>query len=160
MTSFNLLELLRRAIHVQSERVRSSQPDISFIQAVLLNQLGMMFGPDNTRIEAVPITRALLETLCRKMACYTNFDAFGLPRDNGKSGQDNWADWIENESLRRLFYSIWILDCEYSCFWSGLGIVTIDCLQLPVPFHLKLWEASCQETWKKHQGMRELTYQE
>ncbi|RFN53979.1 hypothetical protein FIE12Z_1726 [Fusarium flagelliforme] len=116
---------------IQSERVRSSQPDISFLQAVLLNQLGMMFGPDDTRIEAVPITRALLETLCRKMACYTNFDAFSLPHDNEKSGQDNWADWIKKESLRRLFYSIWILDS---------------------PFHPKLWEASCQETWKKHQA--------
>ncbi|KAI1052656.1 hypothetical protein LB507_009793 [Fusarium sp. FIESC RH6] len=152
VTSINLLELLRRSIHVQSERVRSSQPDISFLQAVLLNQLGMMFGPDNTRIEAVPITRALLETLCRKMACCTNFDGFSLPHENEKSGEDNWADWINKESLGRLFYSIWILDCEYSCFWSGLGIVTIDCLQLPAPFHPKLWEASCQETWKKHRA--------
>ncbi|KAF4416155.1 hypothetical protein FACUT_12810 [Fusarium acutatum] len=153
MTSFNLLEFLRRAIHVQSERVRSSQPDISFVQAVLLNQLGMMFGPETARIEAVPITRALLETLCRKMACYTNFDAFCQPLDSEKSGEDNWADWIKKESLRRLFYSVWILDCEYNCFWPGLGIVTIDCLQLPAPFHHKLWEASCQETWKKHKTL-------
>ncbi|KAL2071345.1 hypothetical protein VTL71DRAFT_12580 [Oculimacula yallundae] len=153
IASFNLLEFLRRAIHVQSERVRSSQPDISFIQAVLLSQLGIMFAPETTLTEAVPTTRALLETLCRKMACYTNFDAFGQLSETGKSEQDNWADWIKKESLRRLFYSVWILDCQYSCFWSGLGIVTIDCLHLPAPFHPIIWEASCQETWKKHQNM-------
>ncbi|CCT74220.1 uncharacterized protein FFUJ_10263 [Fusarium fujikuroi IMI 58289] len=155
VASFNLVELLRRAIHVQSERVRSSQPDISFVQAVLLNQLGMMFGPETTRIEAVPVTRALLETLCRKTACYTNFDAFCQPLDSENSGEDNWADWIKKESLRRLFYSVWILDCEYNCFWSGLGIVTIDCLQLPAPLHPKLWEAPSQETWKKHKTLHE-----
>ncbi|SCO78495.1 uncharacterized protein FRV6_02708 [Fusarium oxysporum] len=123
------------------------------MQAVLLNQLGMMFAPETTLTEAVPTTRALLETLCRRMACYTNFDAFGRLLETEKSGQDNWADWIKKESLRRLFYSVWILDCQYSCFWSGLGIVTIDCLKLPAPFHPTLWEASCQETWKKHQDM-------
>ncbi|KAF5624793.1 uncharacterized protein FTJAE_10140 [Fusarium tjaetaba] len=154
MTSFDLLELLRRAIHVQSERVRSSQLDISFVQAVLLYQLGMMFGPETARIETVPITRALLETLCRKMACYTNFDAFCQPLDSEKSGEDNWAAWIKKESLHRLFYSVWILDCEYNCFWSGLGIATIDCLQLPAPFHPKLWEASCEEIWKKHKSVK------
>ncbi|KAI1694100.1 fungal zn(2)-Cys(6) binuclear cluster domain-containing protein [Ditylenchus destructor] len=93
MISYDLLELLRRAIHVQ---------------AVLLNQLGMMFGPETARIETVPTTRALLETLCRKMACYTDFNAFCQPLDSEKSGEDNWAAWIKKESLRRLFYSVWV----------------------------------------------------
>jgi len=83
-----------------------------------------MFGPDNTRIEAVPITRALLETLCRKMACYTNFDAFGLPRDNEKSGKDSWADWIKKESLRRLFYSIWV-SLSINSLFDGRGKLII-----------------------------------
>ncbi|EWG55843.1 hypothetical protein FVEG_17606 [Fusarium verticillioides 7600] len=153
IASFTLLEFLRRAIHVQSERLRTSQPEISFVQAVLLSHLGMMFAPETTLTEAVPTTRALLETLCRKMACQTNFDAFGRLLGTEKSGQENWVEWIKKESLQRLFYSVWILDCQYSCFWSGPGIVTIDCLQLPAPFHQTLWEASCEEAWKKHRNM-------
>jgi hypothetical protein len=83
-----------------------------------------MFGPETARIEAVPITRALLETLCRKMACYTNFDAFCQPLDSEKSGQDNWADWIKKESLRRLFYSVWVskLSSPPSKIWARLII--------------------------------------
>ncbi|RBR19814.1 hypothetical protein FVER53590_25109 [Fusarium verticillioides] len=138
---------------VDSERLRTSQPEISFVQAVLLSHLGMMFAPETTLTEAVPTTRALLETLCRKMACQTNFDAFGRLLGTEKSGQENWVEWIKKESLQRLFYSVWILDCQYSCFWSGPGIVTIDCLQLPAPFHQTLWEASCEEAWKKHRNM-------
>jgi hypothetical protein len=67
-----------------------------------------MFSPQMSFCEAVPTTMALIETLCRKMACYTNFDDFGQPLETENSDHDNWAEWIKKESLRRLFYSVWV----------------------------------------------------
>ncbi|KAJ9424393.1 hypothetical protein QL093DRAFT_2008211 [Fusarium oxysporum] len=149
-TIYDLQEFLRRAIHV--ERVRNLLPDVSLVQAALLNLLGIMFSPQMLLCEAVPTTMTLIETLCRKMACYTNFDEFGRPLETKSSGYDNWAEWIKKESLQRLFYSLWILDCQHSCFWAGPGIITLDCLQLPAPSHPSLWEASSQEAWLKNQN--------
>jgi hypothetical protein len=68
----------------------------------------MMFSPQMTFSEAVPTTMTLIEMLCQKMACYTNFDDFGRPLETENSGYDNWADWIKKESLRRLYYSVWV----------------------------------------------------
>lgn len=67
-----------------------------------------MFSPQMLLSEAVPTTMTLIETLCRKMACYTNFDEFGRPLETKNSGYDNWAEWIKKESLQRLFYSLWV----------------------------------------------------
>ncbi|KAF4342270.1 hypothetical protein FBEOM_3782 [Fusarium beomiforme] len=127
---YDLQEFLRRAIHVQVERVRNSLPDISLVQAALLSLLGIMFSPQMSFCEAVPTIMTLIETLCRKMACYTNFDDFGRPLETENSGHDDWAEWIKKESLRRLFYSVW----------------------LPAPSHPLLWEASSQEAWLKSQN--------
>ncbi|KAJ4223325.1 hypothetical protein NW759_005958 [Fusarium solani] len=132
-TFYDLHEFLRRAIHLRVERSRTSPPDIHVAQATVLNQVGMMYSGEMRLAEAVPTTMALLATLY-SAAHPTSMD---------------WEDWLREESKRRLFYFAWVLDCQYSCFWSAPAVIPIELLQLPMPSHESTWDASSREEWQE-----------
>ncbi|UPK97099.1 hypothetical protein LCI18_008034 [Fusarium solani-melongenae] len=149
-TFHDLHEFLRRAIHIKVERFRTSPPDIHLAQATILNQVGMMYSGEMRLAEAVPATMALLATLCKRISFYGKFSQFGVPLDSVvHSNSMHWEDWLREESKRRLFYFAWVLDCQYSCFWSAPAVIPIELLQLPMPSHESTWDASSREEWQE-----------
>ncbi|KAI8724268.1 hypothetical protein NCS52_00284500 [Fusarium sp. LHS14.1] len=149
-TFHDIHEFLRRAIHLTVECSRTSPPDIHIAQATVLNQVGMMYSGEMRLAEAVPTAMALLATLCKRISFYAKFSEFGVPLDSASHPNTaDWEGWLRKEGKRRLFHFAWVLDCQYSCFWSAPVVMPIELLQLPMPSHESAWDASSKEEWQE-----------
>ncbi|RSL41204.1 hypothetical protein CEP53_012901 [Fusarium sp. AF-6] len=121
---YDLHEFLRRAVHLEVERARTSPPDIHIAQATVLNQVGMMFSGDMRLAETVPTTMALLATICKRIFFYAKFSEFGTPVDSAAHPAFmDWEGWLQEESKRRLFYFAWVLDSPDALCRNCLGCI-------------------------------------
>lgn len=103
-----LQEFLRRAIKFTTERDYSLTYQPWFVQAALLNQIGMQYSGDMRLIECAQIDRSLIATLCRKVDCFNESPDDPNDRSAEQPLQDIWMAWVRKESMRRLAYLAWV----------------------------------------------------
>lgn len=99
-------EFLKRALVVQFE---NSEMSIPLAQALVLSQIGMMYyggcGLRQITCTRVGNLQRVIDLFQTRSA--TQADDF-VTSQMGQTDEERWLIWIEDETLRRLCYSIWV----------------------------------------------------
>lgn len=140
--AYPLQEFARRAILVEKDTYNTGTKPIWFIQAMLLNCIGLYHGVDS---QAKEYSFGSLNDLVR----------FAHQESLLSSGQLNrtlslsWRDWIDLEIRRRTGYLIWIVDSTLAYTATNFRpLFNLQDAQAPLPSHESLWDATSEEDWK------------
>ncbi|KAH6962775.1 hypothetical protein DER45DRAFT_582476 [Fusarium avenaceum] len=137
-------EFLRRVLVVQFE---NSEMTIPLAQALVLSQVGMMYyggcvlrQTTCTRVGNLQRVIDLFQTRSSTQA-----DDF-VTSQMGQTNEESWLMWIEDETLRRLCYSIWLLDRMGDYFFNHHQPAVFKVSHISLP-HDILWAHTSSSDW-------------
>ncbi|KAG5655591.1 hypothetical protein KAF25_003928, partial [Fusarium avenaceum] len=141
-------ELLRRALVVQFE---NSEMSIPFAQALVLSQVGMMYYGGCVLRQATYNRVGNLQTVINmyNTRSVQQHDGFFLGNQTGQEDEERWLTWVEDETLRRLCYSIWVsllLDLMGDYFFDDHQPTAFKVSHIPLP-HDILWAHTSSSDW-------------
>ena len=59
----------------------------------------------------------------------------------------DWKSWKQTESLRRTWYSAWLLDCMWAFHFEDRPILALEDAISPLPSHESIWAAETSTKW-------------
>lgn len=145
-------EFLRRAIYQYADGSLDSSLDTFFAQARILNLIGLMQA-DREQLRALaPRYHADLSRWCLESGVLQVTELFDLPNTNQGSHDQgsliqSWETWIKIESLRRIGYMSWMLDCSLGFMANARPLCNMDDARTPMPCAEHLWNASTADIW-------------
>ncbi|KAM3078474.1 hypothetical protein ACMFMG_006353 [Clarireedia jacksonii] len=86
--------------------------DIQITQSLFLYSICMMMGGSKEYLMHFQCQRSFLVTMCRPfIAAHGSF--FKNPKHENYHNHDpnDWKAWVREESIRRIIYAVWFLDC-------------------------------------------------
>ncbi|OAL21583.1 hypothetical protein AYO22_07979 [Fonsecaea multimorphosa] len=154
-------EFLRRAIDSYADGVPDAALEIALAQARILNLVGLVQS-DREQLRALsPRYHADLSRWCLESGVL-QLSAKGDLLDsegNGESAEDrarSWPKWIRVESLRRVGYMAWLLDCCLGYMANARPLCNMDDARTPLPCSESAWNATTPELWaERTQGLAE-----
>ncbi|KAH8812202.1 fungal-specific transcription factor domain-containing protein [Xylogone sp. PMI_703] len=126
-----LSDILGRAIDavLQEDTVQTLQ--VSFAQAAVLNQIHMAYcGSSNLALKAQFQRNMLVIRESLKQANYCDHKL---------------RQWLDEELGRRVIYSIWLVDCQFSLHCGVPPIMNLEDLEPYLPCHESIWELDISE---------------
>ncbi|RFN54062.1 transcription factor [Fusarium flagelliforme] len=127
-------EFLRRVlvVHLQLE---NSEMDIALAQALVLSQVGLLYY-------------STIINLYRRSHAQVASDVKARLNQRETNIHQEWKVWVEDETLRRLCYFIWLLDRMGCYFFDDHHASTFDVQDIVLP-HDGLWSQTCSLDWSK-----------
>ncbi|PYH55915.1 putative C2H2 transcription factor [Aspergillus niger CBS 101883] len=144
-------EFLRRAISVEEEKYYVDRAPVWLLQASVLNCVGILYSCDErARLLALNTFGNLIGFVNREKLL-SRPDRPIQPL-NGKTNEQHWVSWVEDEIRRRIGYLIWLLDCTIAYHFDRRPLLSLDESQATLPSHEALWTAKSLEAWKDVRG--------
>ncbi|OAL18164.1 hypothetical protein AYO22_10941 [Fonsecaea multimorphosa] len=140
-------EFLRRAFLATIEEDYSSFCEPWLAQAGLLNQIGMQFSKDMRLFQYAQSVRSIVTSICRQVNCFHEMRRPAPLENNKQSAEDAWKIWLRRESMRRLAYTLWVVDSQALLFFDLPPLVPMKLLQVRLPCHESLWHAPTASSW-------------
>ncbi|KAJ9607405.1 hypothetical protein H2200_008478 [Cladophialophora chaetospira] len=144
-----LQEFLRRAVDRHSDGSPDTTLDLSLSQARILNLIGLMQS-DREQLRALSpryhadLSRWCLESGVLQLPATGDTVAHAESDDGGRL---RWETWIKTESMRRIGYVSWMLDCALGYMANARPLCNMDDARTPMPCSESAWNASNPETW-------------
>lgn len=150
--SIVLLDVVRWHLQVAVECDNSLMRDNMIIYAeALICHTGLWCG--NKRcFELAEVVRGALVTYVRRVHFH---GSPGPPADGTTKGmlQSDWKRWVFEESQRRLYWVIYIIDCQFPSILNLPGTISIgEVSNLLCPADDEFWIASSARNWKNLLG--------
>ncbi|KEF58494.1 uncharacterized protein A1O9_06420 [Exophiala aquamarina CBS 119918] len=145
-------EFLRRAVYQHAESAPDGSIDIPLAQARILNLIGLIQA-DREQLRALaPRYHADLSRWCLESGVLQMTENFNLPDammepSERESPTEIWENWIRLESLRRIGYMSWMLDCCLGYMANARPLCNMDDARTPMPCSEVLWDAFTADTW-------------
>lgn len=156
-------EFLRRATNHYSDETPDADPlNIPLAQARILNLVGLLQSDRDQLRCLAPRYHADLSHQCLASGILQlpdTGDSSGTESgtlDHGKS-LDAWQTWIQTESLRRVGYLAWLLDCCLGYMANARPLCNMDDARTPLPCVESAWEASTVNLWMQAMGQSSRT---
>ncbi|OAP59134.1 hypothetical protein AYL99_06432 [Fonsecaea erecta] len=145
-------EFLRRAIDSHVNGVPDAVLDIPFAQARILNLVGLVQSDHEPLRALSPRYHADLSRWCLESGVLQLSVESDLldGQENGGSVEDRlhfWPKWIRAESLRRVGYMAWLLDCCLGYMANARPLCNMDDARTPLPCSESVWSATTPELW-------------
>lgn len=145
-------EFLRRAIYHHADGSSDCSLDVSFAQARILNLISLVQADrDQLRVLA-PRYHADLSRWCLESGVLQITELLELPnateaRNSQTILAQSWDTWIKIESLRRVGYMTWMLDCSLGFMANTRPLCNMDDARTPLPCSETVWNASTADSW-------------
>ncbi|OQV07599.1 Fungal Zn2-Cys6 binuclear cluster domain-containing protein [Cladophialophora immunda] len=145
-------EFLRRAVDSYADGEPDAGLDLPLAQARILNLVGLVQS-EREQLRALShryhadLSRWCLESGVLQLS--TKGDLLG-GEGNGDGVEDLlqfWPKWIRIESLRRVGYMAWLLDCCLGYMANARPLCNMDDARTPLPCSESAWNASSPEVW-------------
>ncbi|KIW15388.1 hypothetical protein PV08_05434 [Exophiala spinifera] len=156
-------EFLRRAIHHYSDGIPDSDPlDVPLAQARILNLVALLQSDRDQLRCLAPRYHADLSQWCLASGILQVPDVGDFsdteegPLIHGES-LDAWQSWIQRESLRRVGYLAWLLDCCLGYMANARPLCNMDDARTPLPCMESAWEAPTVDLWMQAMGQSSKT---
>ncbi|KAJ9642083.1 hypothetical protein H2204_002452 [Knufia peltigerae] len=151
-------EFLRRAIHHYSDGIPDADPlDIPLAQSRILNLVGLLQSDRDQLRYLAPRYHADLSHWCLASGVLqlpdTSDSSDAEPAHLDGESLETWQIWIQTESLRRVGYLAWLLDCCLGYMANARPLCNMDDARTPLPCVELAWEASTVDLWvqaKRH----------
>ncbi|OCT53745.1 hypothetical protein CLCR_09564 [Cladophialophora carrionii] len=142
-------EFLRRAVERHADGVPDASLELPIAQARILNLIGLMQSEREQLRALAPRYHADLSRWCLESGVL-QLPATGASQATS-GALDNvsqrWQVWIKAESLRRIGYLCWMLDCALGYMANARPLCNMDDARTPLPCPETPWNASSAETW-------------
>ncbi|KAF1808149.1 hypothetical protein P152DRAFT_254083 [Eremomyces bilateralis CBS 781.70] len=162
-----LQELLRRSLASAIEGDNSHARELWFTQALLLGSVGMTYSGNRRLLEIAESGRNASITQCRRKGVLRRMPTRVLNLDSiteKQSYQEEWQQWIEDESRRRLGFCTFLIDAQNELYFDAVPYLSLAELELLLPCSEDLWAASSPEWWRnlylQHNHDDDLTVQQ
>lgn len=150
-------EFLRRAVQYCADGTPDFSLDIPLAQARILNLVGLVQSDRDQMRSLAPRYHADLSRWCLESGVLQLPESGVLSdanTDNSESQGKSWHEWIAVESLRRVGYLAWMMDCCLGYMANARPLCNMDDARTPLPCSDSAWNASSQQSWAKE--MQEL----
>ncbi|KAK0109975.1 hypothetical protein ONS95_002642 [Cadophora gregata] len=149
-----LHEMLKLAIrHEMPDPLQTASLD--FVQSMFLRDARMIFSGLNRQQLKVQFERNTLVTLCRSIA--QTSAARETPLRHGRDSQvkyRDWQSWLSSESMTRLMYSVFGLDCLQMVLFDLYPMCNMRDLAMCNSTDDKLWDCLEASSWEAEFGSR------
>lgn len=146
-------EFLRRAIQLHHDQGPSEIVlDVPLAHARILNLVGLVqSGRENLRTLApryhAELSRWGLESGILQINPSDDQLLETPISESGRTSQCRMDQWINAETIRRIGYFIWILDCSLGYMANSRPLFNMDDARAPMPCVDDLWEAPTLTLW-------------
>ncbi|KAJ5320635.1 hypothetical protein N7508_000918 [Penicillium antarcticum] len=148
---YALNEIVRLHLPGKYERDNTFTRDLRTSQTYALTiDIGIWSGNRRKTEIAESFSQPLITMLRRALrfrrSVYTNI----VPRaeDKGPALEAKWREWVEQESYKRLVYSLFMHDSQTAMSLNVNPIISYADMELPLPASRHLWEAKSATEWK------------
>ncbi|KAF2224104.1 hypothetical protein BDZ85DRAFT_97477 [Elsinoe ampelina] len=117
-----MLELCRRATNVGMEKYARCMPPLEFLQALVLLQIGLLYGSSLDFIAYALDRHATLIRLGRKLHLFEDTISYDSTQQTSRSENEAW-----------LGYMIWLLDSMIETHFHQPSLLTVEDAQAPLP---------------------------
>ncbi len=142
-------EFLRRAVDRFSDGVVDTELDLPLSQARILNLIGLVQS-DREQLRALsPRYHADLSRWCLESGILQQ-PATRDSQDDTETAENvlqRWHRWARVESLRRIGYLSWMLDCALGYMANARPLCNMDDARTPLPCSESAWDALSSEAW-------------
>ncbi|KAK4945803.1 hypothetical protein LTR10_015151 [Elasticomyces elasticus] len=150
-----LQDLVRQAFNATVEKEYQSTCEPWLAQVGLLNQIGMQFSKDVRLVETAQGLRSVLDVICRKVNCFREAARPSTALGSAADDQAAWISWVRPETLRRLAYTIWLIDSQYMLFFDQPPLIPMELLRARLPSDEQLWNATTAQKWREILGQND-----
>ncbi|EKG17521.1 Transcription factor fungi [Macrophomina phaseolina MS6] len=134
-----MAEFLRRAMAVEAESQLPHQMSLPFVQAMLLNEIGLMYTGSPRFLSAAQREHSASVESISGWNLQPEVDWYAL----------SWEQWASNECRNRLAYAIWLFDSMTVYHQNQKPLLSLEDMQAPLPCNEELWDAGTEEEWKR-----------
>ncbi|KAF4451552.1 hypothetical protein F53441_5509 [Fusarium austroafricanum] len=138
-------EFLRRVLVIQLE---SSEMDLPLAQSLILSQVALLYGGGGNLRHGAYQRLGNLQKVIGLYRRRQQEAASAAPGQVGCNFQAEWMNWVEDETLRRLCYFVWLLDRMGCYFFDDHPNGAFDVTDITLP-HDGLWAQTCFSDWAK-----------
>ncbi|KAG8356174.1 hypothetical protein FVEN_g5993 [Fusarium venenatum] len=145
-----LHEFLRRVLVVRLQ-LENSEMNLALAQALVLSQVGLLYyGTSEFRRSGCQRVGDLQKVVNLYWQSYSQSksDINTQLNRRGSNSHEEWKIWVQEETLRRLCYFIWLLDRMSCYFFTDHQAITFDVQDISLP-HDGLWSQTCSSDWSK-----------
>ncbi|EXJ95294.1 hypothetical protein A1O1_00414 [Capronia coronata CBS 617.96] len=146
-------EFLRRAVQMYADGANDAALDVPLAQARILNLIGLVQSDRDQLRSMAPRYHADLSRWCLESGILQHPESgvrtdIAIIEDIDNRWQP-WKDWVEVETLRRVGYMAWMLDCCLGYMANARPLCNLDDARTPMPCAETVWNAPSPETWAK-----------
>ncbi|KAJ4534350.1 hypothetical protein HRR76_006277 [Exophiala dermatitidis] len=141
-------EFLRRAVQQYADGAPDVTLDIPLAQARILNLIGMVQADREQLRSMAPRYHADLSRWCLESGVLQLPETGPELDAHGEATIDHvqsWQQWIRSESLRRIGYTAWLLDCCLGYMSNARPLCNMDDARTPLPCAESAWDAATPE---------------
>ncbi|KAK4943153.1 hypothetical protein LTR10_017177 [Elasticomyces elasticus] len=144
-------EFLRRAVQRVADGIPDDPLDISLAQARILNLIGLVQSDRDQLRSQAPRYHADLSRWCLESGVLQLSDigdSVDAELIHGHPDQwQSWQKWTRVETLRRIGYLAWMMDCCLGYMANARPLCNMDDARTPLPCAESAWNASSPESW-------------
>ncbi|EXJ57699.1 uncharacterized protein A1O5_12489 [Cladophialophora psammophila CBS 110553] len=144
-------EFLRRAVDRRADGTPDATLELPLAQARILNLIGLVQS-DREQLRALShryhadLSRWCLESGVLQLSVKGDLSD-GEWNEGFEDRLQCWQKWIRIESLRRVGYMTWMLDCCLGYMANARPLCNMDDARTPLPCSESAWNASTPELW-------------
>jgi hypothetical protein len=140
-------EFARRGIQAESGKYSSDAVPLWFLQAMLLNCIGLLHSEgDRAKEHGLSLFGDVVRLTKREMLLA---DTRETNRIRTLQGKRVWKTWVEQEARRRTGYFVWLVDCTLAYTFDVRVLLSLNDAQATLPSHESLWTAGSEEDWRR-----------
>lgn len=145
-------EFLRRAVDRYTDGAPDTALDLPFAQARILNLIGLVQS-DREQLRSLSpryhagLSRWCLESGLLQLPATGHSSELQPNLHNIEYTLQGWQKWTRTESLRRVGYLSWMLDCALGYLANARPLCNMDDARTPLPCSESAWNASTLESW-------------
>lgn len=139
-----LHDIVRRLLDPSVAEQRVTGDSASDIyHAELLNHIGCLYSGSPKLKEAAGNESSLLKTV------FVHFRDLSIKHELGRNPiKTDWAEWLEQESHRRLALTAWLLDAIQKSHLEGRQCFSLQDASMELPCSERLWNAKSAVEWR------------
>ncbi|OJJ08330.1 hypothetical protein ASPVEDRAFT_878854 [Aspergillus versicolor CBS 583.65] len=146
-----MADILRYSVIEQWRRDNSLSRDLQLMQALhTITFLGVYSG-DRCKMEIAESTSQPLITVLRRARWLLSDHYVSIlpsSEDDDAANQRKWEAWVEQESVKRLVYQVFVLDANISMLNLTTPVMHFDEMHVPMPETDELWFAASASEWR------------
>ncbi|CDK26531.1 unnamed protein product [Kuraishia capsulata CBS 1993] len=119
------------------------------IQTLALIQAFAKMGSTRHQHEISATFHSAIITILKRDGSCTNMRSSKSKRQAHLSPQQKWELWIEQESIKRVVFLIFVMDAQHSVLFGHVSSLSVSEIRLELPCQEDLWELSDVSIWQK-----------